>query len=75
MPNKTLPHAWTHGAGRHPTRDAECSCGAEMHDITPGKPLRTVRYASETGGELSDKLPPCTRGEDERTDRCNSATS
>ena len=33
-----LPHVWTHGAGRHPTRDAECSCGAEMHDITPGKP-------------------------------------
>ena len=61
MPNKTLPHAWTHGAGRHPTRDAECSCGAGC-DITPGKPLRTVRYASETGGELSDKLPPCTRG-------------
>ena len=29
---------------------------------------RTVRYASEPGGELSNKLPPCTRADNEKHD-------
>ena len=64
---KPLPHAWTWGAGYHRTRDAECPCGAEVHDIKPSG-ARTVRYASEPGGELSNKLPPCTRADDEKHD-------
>ena len=67
MSAKPLPHAWTWGAGSHPTRDAECACGAEVHDIKPSG-ARTVRYATEPGGELSDKLPPCTRADDEKHD-------
>ena len=66
MASKPLPHAWTWGAGYHCTRDAECACGAEVHDVTPTKPRRTTKYATEPGGELSDKLPPCTRADDER---------
>lgn len=51
MSTKPLPHAWTWGAGSHPTRDAECACGAEVHDVTPTKPRRTTKYASTPGGE------------------------
>jgi len=29
--NQLALHAWVHGLGYHPTRDAECACGIEVH--------------------------------------------
>lgn len=59
---KALAHDWVWGATSHRTRDAECRCGVEVQ--TPNKTRRTVSYR-DAGGTKADKLPPCTRGDDE----------
>jgi len=63
--NHPASHAWVHGLGYHPTRDAECACGVEVHDIG-GKGARKVEYRDPSGRAFST-LPPCTRADDERS--------
>ena len=62
-----VPHDWTHAPWSHPTLDAICCCGLEVHDVG-GKSARKVEHR-DAAGTVHETIPPCTRGEDVREER------